>query len=411
MNLQLILLLTILAIPSQLSAVSKIRFDAFPDYDSHLKSVLPSFHSSQSSVEVSFIMNNHDDHHTKLTNNLATGSGAGDVVAVDISRLGAFINSGGFVNLDQAPYNSQSLEKYFPAYAWNQGKGSDGKQYAIPTDLGPGLLYFRRDHLQASGMKLDKVIEDWDSFLAWGHQLKKNGVALIADAEDIALLMIYSGVEDGNGIFFDGKGKSLLLSDRFINAVNLAKKVRKEGLDLNVRSWTNEWYQVLREGKVASQLSGAWLLGHLQNWIAPKSKGMWGVANLPNKVYGSWGGSFLSITKQSKNPKAAWDFINFMVMPKTQMQGLKKIAAFPARVDTYKDPMFQEKIPYLNGQKARILFAEIAQKIKPIKPFKGDPIARTIFLNALEEAVDQGRDTKTVLQEANSLLKRRTRRL
>ena len=58
-----------------------------------------------------------------------------------------------------------------------------------------------------------------------------------------------------------------------------------------------------------------------------------------------------------------------------------------------------------------MLFAEVAKKIKPIKPFKGDAIARTIFLNALEEAVDQNRDAKEVLAEAESLLKRRVRRL
>ena len=73
--------------------------------------------------------------------------------------------------------------------------------------------------------------------------------------------------------------------------------------------------------------------------------------------------------------------------------------------------MFAQPIPYLKGQKARLLFAEIAKKIKPIKPFKGDAIARTIFLNALEEAVDQGKDSKQTLAEASQLLQRRVRRL
>ena len=396
---------------AELYGISKIRFDAFPDYDTHLKTVLPDYHKSQKTVKVDFLMNNHADHHTKLTNNLATGSGAGDVVAVDISRLGSFVDAGGFVNLDQAPYNSQSLEKYFPAYAWSQGKGSDGNQYAIPADLGPGVMYFRRDHLKASNLTVEQVNKNWETFLQWGRQLKKKKIALIADAEDIALLMIYAGVESGEGIYFDASGKSLLTSPRFIDAVTMAQKIRQEGLDLNIRSWTNEWYQVLKDGKVGTQLSGAWLLGHLQNWIAPDGAGKWGVAELPNKLYGSWGGSFLCITKQSKSPEAAWEFIKYMVSPATQKQGLQNIAAFPARVDTYNDKVFQEKIPYLKGQQARLLFAEVAKKIKPIKPFKGDAIARTIFLNALEEAVDQNRDAKEVLAEAESLLKRRVRRL
>ncbi|SMF02101.1 ABC transporter substrate-binding protein [Pseudobacteriovorax antillogorgiicola] len=389
---------------------TSIRFDAFPDFDSHLKNVLPGYHKIQDGIKVDFLMNNHGDHHTKLTNNLATGSGAGDVVAVDINRLGAFIDAGGFVNLDQAPYNAQSLKQYFPAYAWSQGKGSDGKQYAIPTDLGPGVMYYRRDHLKATSKSIEAVNKDWDSFLAWGEELKKRKVALIADASDIALLMVYSGGKPGEGIFFDSQGKSLLTSSRFVEAVNLAKKIRQKGLDLNITSWTNEWYEALRTGKVGTQLSGAWLLGHLQNWIAPKSAGMWGVAHLPNGIYGSWGGSFLCITKQSKHPNEAWQFIKFMTTPETQISGLQKIAAFPARTDTYSNEIFKEPIDYLAGQKARLLFAEIAKNVTPIKPFRGDAIARTIFLNALEEAVDQNQDTTSVLKSASRMLERRTRR-
>ncbi len=390
---------------------TQIRFDAYPDFDSHLKNVLPTYHATQDKVHVEFLMNNHGDHHTKLTNNLATGSGAGDVVAVDVSRLGAFINAGGFVNLDQAPYNAQSLAKLFPSYAWNQGKGSDGIQYAIPADLGPGVMYYRRDRLKDSGMVIDQVIKDWDSFLNWGRALKKKGYALIGDANDIALLLVYTGVKPGEGIFFDKNGKSLLTSKRFVDAVNLAKKVRREGLDLNITAWTNEWYEILKTGKVGSQLSGAWLLGHLQNWIAPKSAGKWGVSHLPNHIYGSWGGSFFCITKQSKHPKEAWDFINFMIKPDIQINALKKIAAFPARVDTYDNPIFSESIAFLDGQKARKIFADVANKITPIKPFKGDQIAKTIFEDALEEAVDQDKDTMEVLKTANKMLERRTRRL
>jgi multiple sugar transport system substrate-binding protein len=63
---------------------------------------------------------------------------------------------------------------------------------------------------------------------------------------------------------------------------------------------------------VATQLSGAWLLGHLQNWMAPDTKGKWGASNLPNGIFGSWGGSFLAIPKQAKNKKDAWEFIKYL---------------------------------------------------------------------------------------------------
>ncbi len=389
-----------------------IRIDGFPDYDTHFKSVMPDFMKANADLDVTYLINNHDDHHKKLTNNLATGSGAGDVTLVDVSRLGSFINAGGFVNLSAAPFNADKLADQFAAYSWAQGKGSDGNQYAVPIDLGPGVLFFRRDIVEGMGYKIEDVTKDWDSYINFGIELKKKkGIALIANASDIAELIVNATIPEGDGIYFDKNGKSLLSSERFANAFAMAKRVKDAGLDLGITSWTNEWYEALREGKVATQLSGAWLLGHLKNWIAPKSVGLWGAAHLPNGIYGSWGGSFLAIPKQSKHPAEAWRVIQYLVQADTQLRGLTGIAAFPANAKTYDDKAFQEPIEYLKGQKARVLFAEIAKKIRATKPAKGDQIAVTIYQNALEEVIRQGKDVKQTIAQADQLLTRRTKSL
>jgi multiple sugar transport system substrate-binding protein len=390
----------------------EVRIDGFPDYDNHFKVVVPEFMKANADLDVKYLINNHDDHHKKLTNNLATGSGAGDVVLVDVGRLGAFINAGGFVNLSDAPYNADKMGAQFAPYAWAQGKGGDGKQYAIPIDLGPGVLYYRRDYVEGLGYKIEDITKDWDSYINYGVELKKKkGVALIANAADIAELIVNATTPEGEGLYFDKNGKSLLTSDRFVKALMLAKKVHDLGLDMSITSWTNEWYAVLREGKVATQLSGAWLLGHLKNWIAPKSSGLWGASNLPNGIYGSWGGSFLAIPKQSKNPAEAWRVVQYLVQPDTQLKGFTGIAAFPANVTTYSDKSFNEPIEYLKGQKARLLFADIAKKVKAVKPSKADQIAVTIYQNALQEIIMQGKDVQQTLAQADQLLTRRVKSL
>ena len=45
------------------------------------------------------------------------------------------------------------------------------------------------------------------------------------------------------------------------------------------------------------------VLGYLplNNWIAPGTAGKWGVSHLPDGIYGSWGGSFLSIPTNQLN--------------------------------------------------------------------------------------------------------------
>ena len=59
-------------------------------------------------------------------------------------------------------------------------------------------------------------------------------------------------------------------------------------------------------------MMGAWLPGHLNNWLAPEPKGKWRSAQLPGGSFGSWGGSFYGIPKKAQNKAAAWDFIKFL---------------------------------------------------------------------------------------------------
>ncbi|PMH43223.1 sugar ABC transporter substrate-binding protein [Vibrio sp. 10N.286.49.B3] len=398
-----------LATTAQAANNSEIRFDGFPDFDSSLKVLLPDF-EKETGIKVDYLMNNHGDHHTKLTTNLATGSGAGDVIVVDVEKIGPFVASGGLVNLSEK-YGADKYAEKFAPYAWAQGKGADGGVYGMPVDLGPGVMYYRTDVFEKAGVDLDEAIKDWDSYIKAGEALKKQNVQLIASAADVAQAIIFTTVPEGEGLYFDADGNSVVTSERFVHAFTVAKEIRDKGLDARITAWSNEWYEGFRTGSFATQLSGAWLLGHLNNWIAPETKGKWRVSNLPDGIYGSWGGSFLSIPTQSDNPDEAWKLIEYMTTDReVQLKHFETIAAFPANIDTYNDDLFQEEVEFLGGQKARLVFAEVAKNIKPVSPARGDHVARSIVLeNALMEVLDEGKDIKTALAEAERLIKRRTR--
>ncbi|MBD1573730.1 extracellular solute-binding protein [Vibrio sp. S17_S38] len=413
MNLKSITLTAIMAAGTinAVHAEEKIRFDGFPDFDSSLKVILPEFEKN-TGIHVDYLMNNHEDHHKKLLTNLATGSGAGDVVVIDVEKVGDFVSSGGLVNLSEK-FNANQYQKDFAPYAWVQGQDPKGNLYGMPIDLGPGVMYYRRDLLKDTGDNIDNVITDWDSYIAFGEDLKKKGIFLIADAADVAQTIIYTTVGENEGLYFDAKGKPLVTGPRFVKAFTVAKEIRDKGLDAHITAWSNEWYEGFRKGTFATQLSGAWLLGHLQNWIAPKTAGKWGVSMLPDGIYGSWGGSFLSIPKQSKHQKEAWELIKYMTTRRDiQLKHFATIGGFPANVTTYDDPMFSAPVPFLDNQKARLLFAEITKKIKPIVPSKGDSVARSIILeNALMQVLDEGKNIKQALADAQRMIERRTRNL
>lgn len=266
------------------SLVADIRFDGFPDYDSQLNAVLPAF-EAQTGISVEMLMNQHGGHHDRIATTLATGSGLGDVVLIDVGFVGSYVGGGGFMDLtDRFAAHAGN----YPEYAVAQGQGPDGRQYAVPVDLGPGVMYFRRDYMEDLDYDLETVMTDWDSYIQYGRDLKEHhDVLLIGDAGDIAAAYINFNVEPGNGLFFDSNGEPIVTNERFVRAFELAKTVRDEGLDGSITAWSEDWYQGFQEGNFATQMSGAWLLGHLQNWMAPETSGNWGVSELPTGIYGT----------------------------------------------------------------------------------------------------------------------------
>jgi multiple sugar transport system substrate-binding protein len=393
-----------------------ISIAVYPDLDSHLNNVLPQFKEQNPGIDVEVRVLQHGDHHNALVTALATGSGAADVVAIDVGFIARFIAEGGLVDLNAA-YNASQYQDIFADYAWLQASTTDGRQVAMPTDLGPGVMYYRRDRFDEVGADVEQVIESWDSYLEFGRQVSRdtdgdgrNDVYLIADAADVANIVIRSNLGEGEGVFFDAQGNPLVNSERFHEAFRLAQAVREGNMDAQIGAWTNEWYEAFRRGTVATQFSGAWLIGHLQNWMAPETAGLWGAANLPAGNYASWGGSFYGIPEQSQNKDAAWKLIEFLTTNEdVQLAAFERIGAFPALPATYDDPIFEQPIEFLAGQQARQLFAEVAQNIQGTATHPNDELANEIVQSALAQVLDEGADIGSALAEAELLIMRRTR--
>ena len=395
------------------SAQTVLTVGVFEPHQDHLGRVLDQFYAEHPDIVIELRTLGFGDHHDLLVTNLATGSGAADVVVIEIGYIARFVAEGGLRDLSILPFEADQYEDLFVDYAWAQGRSEDGRQIAMPTDIAPGTMFYRRDHLEASGWTIDEVTASMDSYLEYGRRLQEGGVFLVANAASVADGLIRSDIPAGDGIFFDADGRAILNSERFLNAARIAKTIRDEGLDAQIGAWSSEWFEAFRQGTTATELSGAWLAGHLANWMAPETSGLWGASVVPGDTMVSWGGSFWAIPTQTPAEKldAAWDFILFLTTnPEIQLAAFRNIDAFPAMPATYADPMFEEELEFLGGQPARLLWASIAERIPGVRTHQGDVIANEIWESALGEILNEGRDVQAALDEAQMLVERRVRR-
>ena len=398
---------------SSVWAQTVLTVAAFPSVDEVVRAALPAWQKKHPNVQIKVVSREFADHHTAMTTALSASSGLPDVMTIEYGYLGRFAQSGGLEDLALEPYAARQYQPRFVAYAWTQAQHDSFGQIALPTDIGPGAMFYRVDTLQKAGVKPEQLAADWDSFLGAGKQIKdKAGVYLVAHARDVKDLVIRAGVQAGEGIYYDAQGQSLVGSaPRFKRGFELAKRVRDAGLDAKVNAWSNEWGESLKRGNVTVQMMGAWLGGHLQNWLAPHSAGQWRSGPLPEGVATSWGGTFYAIPKKSSQKALAWDLIQHLTLSKAQQQlAFERFNAFPALLEAQAGAYFEQPVPFLGGQKARVLWRDNAQKIKPSRVFRNDPIAEEIVNAELDLVLTKGKAIDAALADAHRLVQRRAQR-
>jgi len=385
---------------------------SFPDLDRAAKAALPQWTRLHPDIEVKMISLQYPDHHTAMTTALATGSGMPDVMAVDFRFIGKFAESGGLEDLSKPPYDGNALRSRFVRFSFPQATSSSGALTAIPADIGPGTLLYRKDILERAGVAEADLTRSWESFIEAGKKIKlSTGAYLLANATDIRDIALRSGLSDGEGVFFDANGKALVETPRFVRAFELGRAARSAGIDARAVAWTNEWAAGFRNNRIASQMMGAWLAGHLKNWMAPDSKGLWRSAGLPGGVHASYGGSFYAIPKKAANKAAAWEFILLLTANRdVQLQSLRVLDSFPALLAAQGDPAMDEPIEFLGGQPARRLWRDSAAKIPAITVNRHDAMATDVVNAEFERVLSEGKAIPAALADARALIERRTRR-
>ncbi len=394
------------------NAATTITVATFPDLDRAAKAALPRWHALHPDIDVKIVSLQYADHHTAMTTALATGSGLPDVMAIDFKFIGKFAGSRGFEDLYKPPYDAGALRGQFVGYTFAQATNAQGELAALPADIGPGTLLYRADLVARAGLTEADLTRSWDSFIASGVKLKAaTGASLLADSADIVDIVLRSNLQPGDGIYFDHAGKVLVDSPRFVHAFELGRSAHKAGIDAGTTIWTNEWVAGFRSNKIAGAMMGAWLAGHLKNWLAPDTSGKWRSAPLPAGATASYGGSFYAIPRRAAHKPEAWAFVRFMTADKqTQLDSLRTLDTFPALLAAQQDPVMDEPMPFLGGQKARELWRDIAAHVPAIPVDKYDSMATDVIRAEYQNVITQGKDIPAALADAKSLIEHRARR-
>ncbi|PLS01079.1 ABC transporter substrate-binding protein [Neobacillus cucumis] len=325
-------------------------------------------YAKENNIDVDIQTSSFDDVHNNLTTALAAGSGAPDISAVEVKGIDKMkANPEHFYNLYDL--GAEDIKGDYFDWKWKQSETQNGKYLlGIPTDIGPQAMAYRTDVFQQAGLptnrdEVAKLMTTWDDYIKIGEQIKaKTGKALIDTPNGM-----YSVIEgQGDQKYFDKDGKVIVKDNPQIQkAYKYAAEIIDKGLATNVDQFSAEWGTAMTKGDFATLLAPAWMMTSMKQ-NAPDAAGKWDMTLLPEGS-GNWGGSFLTIPKESKHPKEAYKLIKWLLSPEQQLVTFKEAGNFPSTPKVYESEELQNfTSDYFSGAPVGKIYAEAAKAVKPI---------------------------------------------
>ena len=349
--------------------VEAILAEQFPDYDITFENI--------------------PDIEDKLRAALRSGSGLPDLVMMGGSLPSFFSVADEFVDLSEQAAGSDAVE-----WGLELGQSPDGRQVALPTDIGPWGFFYRTDVLESLGYPTEPAevaaaIDSWDAYRELATAMSESGTFACDHAGQVYQARLaqngyaYFENEDGDDVNIID---SPISHDAFVESAALAQ----DGLCSNTEPYTPEFNAALTQEDIAAFVGPAWEDGLLKS-AGEKQSGLWRVTTLPGGPAAT-GGTFISALTAGDHPDAAAEVAAFIGGAEFQTIGYLEKGLFPASTGVAADPEAATPQDYYGGQDTLGALAQTAEDAPMVYQAPDSGTVSAQFFVALNDLAASGGD-------------------
>ncbi|MFJ9174674.1 ABC transporter substrate-binding protein [Streptomyces sp. NPDC102360] len=304
----------------------------------------------------------------KLSNAARAGN-APDVATIEYPQLPGFAIDG--VTRDITGLISDKLRRKLLPQALGLTT-FEGHTHSVPLDIEPMVMHYRKDLFDKYGFDIPAT---WDEFTDLARKVRRTGGGrrlTLFPTDGMTQFAAWS-CQAGAQWFDTSHGAwNVSMADAPTRKVAAYwQRLIDEKLVYTNASSARIADAQIGTGLVLTRLSGAWDAGAQMN-ARPEQKGQWRIAPLPQWTpdkpsLGTHGGSTFAVTKDSKNPEAAMEFIEWQVSHPDALKARLSSGAssqYPTVSDLVPvgSKAFDEA--YYGGQDIYRLFEDEAHKIR-----------------------------------------------
>ncbi|MGC9542278.1 ABC transporter substrate-binding protein [Streptomyces sp. UG1] len=269
--------------------------------------------------------------------------------------------------MDITKYVSDGMGKYVPSAVSASSIG--GKVYGVPVDVGPMVLYYRKDLFAKYG--ITKPPATWAEYKAAAEKVAdadpsvKFGTQL-NEGNDLAAYSLQTGQS-----WYSTQGDSWTVSIDNPGTRKVAEfwqDLKDKGLVAKTgNAWDPKFNKAATAGKVLTFVNASWAAGGLKSDLKALS-GKWAVAPMPTWEAGdgkssSNGGSATSVMTGCKTPSEAAQFAAFLSGDPQAVKTGIAAGLYPASKAGQDDPSLEEGDPYFGGQKVGEVYKASAAQV------------------------------------------------
>ncbi|MGW4235887.1 ABC transporter substrate-binding protein [Streptomyces sp. NPDC004749] len=244
--------------------------------------------------------------------------------------------------------------------------------FSVPLDIEPMVMHYRKDLFRRYGLEVPRT---WEEFEETAETVRREGAGrrlALFPTDGFTQFAAYSWQAGAQWFDTAGGAWNVSLADAPTRKVAAywQRLVDRGLVHMNAVESTQADAQIAN-GLVLTRLSGAWDAGAQMN-ARPGQKGQWSIAPLPQwdparPAVGTHGGSTFAVTKDSKHPEAAMEFIEWQVSHPDALRARlssgasSQYPAAPGLVDIGREAFDRS---YYGGQDIYTLFEQEAHKVR-----------------------------------------------
>lgn len=326
----------------------------------------------------------------KIQTAVKAGSGP-DVAMIEYQEIPTLAVAGVLQDVTSQVAQYQSL--YQPA-SW-KAAGFLGKQYGLPHDIGPMVMFYNAALFKKAGIPVPTT---WDQFQSEAATLKAKTGAAMGSYLNYGLFLAAISAQAGAHWFGTANNSwQVSINDApSKKALDYWTGLVTKGYAVMDKGFNPGYWSQLDSGKIATYIVGAWgyrgMKGNLK-----ATAGDWQVAPAPQwdastPVNANIGGSVTAVMSGSQHVAAAIEFAKWLTTdPAAFSLAYKNSGFYPATVDGANMAEYSTADPFFGGQKVGDVFAKAASQVDP--SWQWGPVMTTLntnFQDALPASITAG---------------------